>query len=223
MKTQVLFTWSSGKDSAMSLWELRKSGKYDIAALLSTITRDYGRISMHGVRRELLERQAVAVGLPMVEVGIDRGASQEEYQASIEKVLRCYKEDGVTHVAYGDIFLEDLKKFREDKLATLDLKALFPIWKRDTRELAGMFMDNGFKAILTCVDTAQLDASFSGREYNQELLADLPDSVDPCGENGEFHSFCYAGPIFKWPVRFTVGERVMRDEQFMFTDLIPEE
>ncbi|MFC1582948.1 ATP-binding protein [Planctomycetota bacterium] len=223
MTIQVLFTWSSGKDGAMALWELQQSEDYEIAALLSTITRDYRRISMHGVRCELLERQAVAVGIPMVEVGIDRGASQDEYQGSIERVLRCYKEDGVTHVAYGDIFLEDLRKFREEKLATLDLEALFPIWKRDTQELADGFIKDGFKAILTCVDTAQLDGSFSGREYDQELLDDLPDSVDPCGENGEFHTFCYAGPIFKWPVRFTVGESTLRNEQFMFTDLIPEE
>jgi uncharacterized protein (TIGR00290 family) len=217
----ILFSWSGGKDSAMALSEIRDDPDYHIAALLTTVTEDYDRISMHGVRRVLLEAQAASLGLPLEVVLITKNASNEEYEASMGRTLAKYKAEGVTSVAFGDIFLEDLRAYREDKLTQLDLSGIFPIWKRDTTELAQAFIRNGFKAITTCVDTQVLGEQFAGREIDQEFLSELPSSVDPCGENGEFHSFVYNGPIFKQPIRYMTGERVLREDRFYYCDLIP--
>jgi uncharacterized protein (TIGR00290 family) len=217
----ILFSWSGGKDSAAALHEIRKDPNFRIAALLTTVTEDYDRISMHGVRRVLLERQAAALGLPLEIVLITKNATNEEYEASMGKVLAKYKKAGITSVAFGDIFLEDLRQYREEKLAQMDLKGIFPIWKRDTRELAQAFIQMGFKAITTCVDTQVLGEQFVGREIDQEFLSELPPTVDPCGENGEFHSFVHDGPVFKQPIRCTTGERVLREDRFYYCDLIP--
>jgi uncharacterized protein (TIGR00290 family) len=216
----VLFTWSGGKDSALALYELRRAGG-EVAALLTTVTRDYGRVSMHGVRFELLERQAAAIGLPLEVVYIGKGADNAEYEAAMAERLGYHKEQGVSVVAFGDIFLEDLRRYREANLGRLGLKGVFPIWGRDTHELAASFLALGFKAVLTCVDTRVLGAAFAGREYDARLLAELPGGVDPCGENGEFHTFVYNGPLFREPVAWRRGEVVLREERFCYCDLVP--
>lgn len=222
-KQKVLFTWSGGKDSAMALYELKKNPEYKICALLTTVTEDYDRISMHGVRSVLLEQQAASLGLPLEKVLITKNSSNEEFEEKMSAVLQRYKSEGISLVAFGDIFLEDLRKYREDNISKIGLKALFPIWKRDTTELAHSFITLGFKARLTCVDSHVLDRSFAGRTYDEIFLSELPSGVDPCGENGEFHSFTYDGPIFQKKVFHTAGEIILRDNRFYFCDLCPED
>ena len=217
---KVLFAWSGGKDSAMALYEAQKSEKYDVAALLTTVTQDYDRISMHGVRRALLEEQAALLGIPLETILISKHSSNEEYEAKMKEVLVRYKKEDIVSVVFGDIFLEDLKKYREDNLAKVGLKGVFPIWKRDTRELAAAFIDLGFKAIITCVDSKSLDKSFAGRVFDKQFLSDLPNGIDPCGENGEFHSFVYDGPIFSRGIIFEKGQVVLRDNRFYYCDLV---
>ena len=221
MTEKVLFTWSGGKDSAMSLYVLRKFHNYEIVALLTSVTEDYDRISMHGVRRVLLEQQAQSLGLPLEMLYITKNSSNEEYEAKLKDKLLQYKSQGVSSVVFGDIFLEDLRKYRENNLAQVGMKGIFPIWKRDTTELAHSFIDLDFKAVITCVDSKVLDGKFVGRYYDNEFLAELPPKVDPCGENGEFHSFVYDGPIFSGRIRFRRGKVVIRDNRFYFRDLIP--
>jgi len=218
---KVLFAWSSGKDSAMALHELQQGGECEIVGLLTTITEGYERVSIHGVREELLDEQAASIGLPLTKVWIPQESSLDEYERRLGAALDPFVSQGVSGVAFGDIFLEDLRKDREDKLARVALAGFFPIWKRDTTELAQRFIGAGFKAIVTCVDTEFLDASFAGRAFDEQLLADLPAGVDPCGENGEFHSFTYDGPIFNSPIACRKGEIVLRNNRFCFCDLIP--
>jgi uncharacterized protein (TIGR00290 family) len=220
MTEKVLFTWSGGKDSAMALYELKKSNGYEITGLLTTITEDYDRISMHGVRRVLLEKQADFLRIPLEKVFISRQSSNEEYESGMRAVLEKYKEAGVTYVAFGDIFLEDLRRYREDNLAKLGMKGIFPIWKKDSTELAHAFIDHGFKAVITCVDSQVLNKSFAGREFDRKFLSDLPPTVDPCGENGEFHSFVYDGPIFEKRIAYTKGDIVLRDSRFYYCDIL---
>ena len=220
MKEKVALSWSGGKDSAMSLYELQQSGRYEVQALLTTLTEAYDRISMHGVRRELLERQAESVGLPLQKIYIPKNASNEAYETQMEQALRAQQRNGVQQVVFGDIFLEDLRAYREKNLARLGMKGVFPIWKRDTAELARAFLGLGFRAIVVCVDPKALEESFVGKMMDEEFLARLPASVDPCGENGEFHSFVFAGPILAEEIRFSVGEVVLRDS-FYFCDLLP--
>jgi uncharacterized protein (TIGR00290 family) len=219
---KVLVSWSGGKDSAIALYEILKNRNYQICALLTTVTEDYDRISMHGVRRILLERQVSSLGFPLEKVLISKNASNEEYESNLGQVLTKYREAGITSVVFGDIFLEDLRKYREDKLATLEMQGIFPLWKRDTQELAHSLTALGFKAITTCIDTSILGRQFVGREIDQQFLSELPSTVDACGENGEYHSFVYDGPIFKEKISFTPGEIVLRDNRFCFCDLIPD-
>lgn len=221
MNEKVLFTWSGGKDSAIALYELKKTHSYEISALLTTVTEDYDRVSMHGVRRILLEQQAESLGLSLEKVYITKNASNDEYERKMRDRLMIYKNQGVLSVAFGDIFLEDLRRYREKNLSKIGMKAIFPIWKRDTTELANIFIDLGFKAVITCVDSNVLDKRFVGRIYDKQFLRELPSSVDPCGENGEFHSFVYDGPIFRKRIVFTIGDIVLRDNRFYFCDLIP--
>jgi len=218
---RVIVSWSGGKDSAIALHEILKTQNYQIAALLTTVTEDYDRISMHGVRRILLEQQVASLGFTLETVLISKNASNEEYETNMGRVLGKYKKAGISSVVFGDIFLEDLRKYREDKLATLNMRALFPIWKRDTRELSRSLSTLGFKAITTCVDTNALGSQFAGRVIDEQFLSELPPNVDACGENGEFHSFVYDGPIFKQRVSFTQGEKVLRDNRFCYCDLVP--
>lgn len=217
----VLFTWSGGKDSALALYELLSSG-VRVAALLTTVTADYGRVSMHGVRAALLERQAAAVGLPLDVVYIPKGATNSQYQAAMHERLCHYQAQGVAVVAFGDIFLEDVRRYREENLKRVGLEALFPLWGRDTWELARRFVALGFRARLTCVDTRVLPAQLAGRQFDERLLRELPAGVDPCGENGEFHSFVYGGPLFGRPIACRRGEVVLREERFAFCDLVPD-
>jgi uncharacterized protein (TIGR00290 family) len=214
----VLFCWSGGKDSALALHALRQRPDVRIAGLLTTVTEDYDRISMHGVRRALLLQQAEALGLPLHEVRIPPQCVNPIYESRMEHALRAQLAAGVRTVAFGDIFLEDLREYRERNLARLDMHAIFPIWKRDTRELARKFRQQGFRAIAVCVDPKKLDRSFAGRELTRDFFSDLPAGVDPCGENGEFHTFVFAGPIFRHPISVQLGEIVYRDG-FTFCDL----
>jgi len=216
---KVLFSWSSGKDSAFALYELQKRKDIQIAGLFTTVTDEYDRVSMHGVRRELLHRQAAAIGLPLREIGITKNASNDEYEIKMRQLLVEAQAEGVTSVVFGDIFLEDLRKYREEKLAQLGMHAIFPLWKRNTRALVGDMLRLGFKAIVTCVDTQVMGQEFSGRVVDQHFLEDLPEKIDPCGENGEFHTFAYAGPIFQQPIGFEIGEKVLRDNRFYYCDL----
>jgi uncharacterized protein (TIGR00290 family) len=218
---KVLFSWSTGKDSALALYELQKRKDIEITALITTVTDEYDRVSMHGVRRELLRRQAASIGLPLREIGITKNASNEEYENKMRQLLVAAQAEGVTSVVFGDIFLEDLRKYREEKLAQIGMQAIFPLWKRDTQTLAGELIRLGFEAIVTCVDTQVLGQEFSGRVVDQRFLADLPEKIDLCGENGEFHTFAYAGPIFRKPISFEVGEKVLREDRFYYCDLLP--
>ena len=221
MVEKVLLTWSGGKESALALYELQKAGGYAVSALLTTVTEDYDRISMHGVRRILLEQQAESLGLPLEISYITKNATNEEYEARMSATLMQYQNRGVLSVAFGDICLEDIRKYREESLSKIGMKAIFPLWKRNTIELANTFIDMGFKAVITCVDTQVLDGKFVGREFDEQFLSELPANVDPCGENGEFHSFVYDGPVFGKPILHNRGEIVLRDNRFCFCDLIP--
>ena len=220
MQEDILFCWSGGKDSAMALHAIQAEGKNRVVALLTTITEKYDRISMHGVRRVLLERQAASIGLPLQPVLIPPQCVNVIYEERMKQALTENFERGVRRVAFGDIFLEDLRIYRERNLALAGMDAVFPIWKRDTRELAQDFIRLGFRAITVCVDPRVLDPSFAGRELDQSFFADLPSGVDPCGENGEFHTFVFDGPVFQQPINIRVGEKVVRDG-FCFCDLLP--
>jgi len=217
----ILFCWSGGKDSAMALYTLHQQQDVRVTALLTTVTEGYQRISMHGVRRELLQRQAESIGLPLHEVRIPPQCVNPTYEARMEEALRAHYDHGVRKVAFGDIFLEDLRGYREKNLARIGMTALFPIWKRDTRELIRFFHAQRFRAIAVCVDPKVLDRRFAGRELDDSFFADLPPGADPCGENGEFHTFVFDGPIFHFPVPFRSGEVINRDG-FVFCDLLPE-
>ncbi len=221
MTEQVLVAWSGGKDSAMALDRLLQSEEVEIAALLTTVTDGYDRISMHGVRQTLLEQQVEALGYPLERVVIPQECSDEQYGELMRTALLSYRQRGVDRVVFGDLFLEDVRAYREDRLKQVEMQPIFPVWGVDTAELAASFFERGFRAIVTCVDTAQLDGEFAGREYDPQFVADLPDGVDPCGENGEFHSFVYDGPLFSQPIAVTRGERVLREDQFYFCDLLP--
>lgn len=220
MAEPVLFCWSGGKDSCMALHELRRDPLREVVALLTTVTEGYDRISMHGVRRELLERQAASLGLPLEIVTIPPACVNAEYEARMESMLKRWKARGVERVGFGDIFLEDLRIYRENNLARVGMQAIFPLWLRPTGELVHEFISLGFRAVTVCVDPKILGESFVGREIDARFLAELPAGADPCGENGEFHSFVFDGPGFATPVEFTIGVKVLRDG-FYFCDLVP--
>jgi uncharacterized protein (TIGR00290 family) len=215
----VALSWSGGKDSALTLLTLRRQGRQP-EVLITTVTDTYERISMHGVRRELLARQADALRIPLVEVVIPPACVNEVYEARMAAAFASAPLAGVDAVAFGDLFLEDVRAYREARLAAGGKRGLFPLWGRDTAELAREFIDLGFEAIVVCLDPRALDPSLAGRAYDERLLAELPRSVDPCGENGEFHTFVHAGPVFAEPVACETGEIVERDG-FVFSDLTP--
>ncbi|HYR97910.1 MAG TPA: hypothetical protein VEO58_02785 [Gemmatimonadales bacterium] len=218
----VLMAWSGGKDSALALREIQGDGRYRVAALLTTVTTEYDRISMHGVRRALLRRQAESLGLPLEEVLISPGASNDEYETNMGAALATLRTrvPGLDTVVFGDLFLADIRAYRERALARIGMRGLFPLWSRDTRALAYDFVRLGYRAVLVCVDAAQLAGEFAGREFDADLLHDLPSGVDPCGENGEFHTFVYAGPGLREPVRHERGRVVVRDGRFVYCDLV---
>jgi len=204
----------------MALYELQKSGVFEIVSLLTVVTKDYGRISMHGVREELLDLQAAALGLHLEKIYITKNSDHKEYELCMKETLMRYKNRGVEAVAFGDIFLEDVKRYREERLQEVGMQSIFPVWKRDTKELANTFIDLGFKSVITCIDSKVLDMKFSGRLFDKKFLSELPSGVDPCGENGEFHSFVYDGPIFKNPIPHDVGETVLKEERFYYSELL---
>jgi uncharacterized protein (TIGR00290 family) len=210
--------WSGGKDSALALWALREQGTAP-TTLLTTVTADYDRVSMHGVRRSLLLAQAAATGLRLVEVEIPAGCTNEEYERRMGAALASPELAAIEEMAFGDLFLEDIRAYRESRLAAVGRRARFPLWGSDTTELARRFIAAGFRAILVCVDPRALDPAFAGRDYDERLLADLPAGVDPCGENGEFHTFVTAGPVFASPIPCRRGDVVERDG-FVFADLL---
>lgn len=210
MKPKIIFNWSSGKDSALSLYKILKVDEYDVKFLLTSINERYQRISMHGVRVELLEKQAQSIGIPLVKMQIPEMPTMEDYDKIMRSTLSTLKSEGIQISAFGDIFLEDLRKYREDKLAELDMQGLFPLWKISTDQLIREFIDLGFKTIVTCVNEKYLDKSFAGRIIDEDFLNDLPKNVDPCGENGEFHTFVFDGPLFKNEILFEKGEVVYR-------------
>jgi uncharacterized protein (TIGR00290 family) len=220
---RVVLSWSGGKDSSLALAALRADPEYEVIALLTSITREYDRVSIHGVRRALVEAQASMLGLPLVEVVLQPSSSNEAYEAAfLEALARVRVEHAdVNLLAFGDLFLSDVREYRERLVQAAGFEALFPLWGRDTSALATEFIDAGFRATLVCVDTQQLPASFAGRAFDADFLASLPTSADPCGEKGEFHTFVSAGPIFAAPINIDVGEVVLRDERFAFCDLLP--
>ena len=220
MPHRVLVSWSSGKDSAWMLHTLRQRDDIELAGLLTTVNDTFGRVAMHAVRRELLAAQAEAAGLPLIEIPLPWPCSNEEYEGRMSAAVAAARRDGVTHVAFGDLFLEDVRAYRERQMQSTGLAPLFPLWGLDTATLARQMIASGLRARLTTVDPRILPASFAGREFDASLLADLPAGVDPCGERGEFHSYCYDGPMFRHPIGISSGEIVERDG-FVFADLTP--
>jgi uncharacterized protein (TIGR00290 family) len=218
----VALAWSGGKDSAMALAALRADPQFEVVALVTTITRDYDRISIHGVRRDVLEAQVEAIGIRLVEVAIPAAASNAIYEAAFAETLAGLRDthSGLNRLAFGDLFLADVRAYRERLLEPLGWTPLFPLWGADTATLAAGFIARGFRAILTCVDTTQIPADFAGRQFDAALLAALPATADPCGENGEFHTCVYAGPVFSQPLRLRTGERVLRDRRFQYCDVL---
>jgi uncharacterized protein (TIGR00290 family) len=214
MREKIVFCWSGGKDSALALNRILRAHacdrQYEVVGLLTTCNEHFQRVSMHGVRLELLERQAAAIGLPLEKIFVSQRSSNEEYQQKMSACLSAYKARGVTACAFGDIFLEDLKRWREENLAKVGMRGIFPIWKNDSRELIREFFALGFGTVICCVNDAWLGEAAVGRNIDEEFIRSLPANVDPCGENGEFHSFAFAGPVFKGPVKFKMGEKVYR-------------
>lgn len=204
------FNWSGGKDSSLALYLLLQEKQFDIRALVTTVNSDHQRISMHGVRRELLHEQARQIGIPVHEILVPDSPDMSVYEAAMNTGLQPLLDSGIRHCVFGDIFLEDLRQYRETKLNEIGVTGIFPLWKCTTRELVETFIDLGFKTVVVCTQANKLDASFVGRTIDRAFLDDLPEDVDPCGENGEFHTFVYDGPIFQQPVRFETGEKVFR-------------
>lgn len=229
MREKVMVSWSGGKDSTLALHKVLESGQYEVASLLTTIAKEHDRISHHGVRRQLLELQAQALGIPLKMVFLsvqnnqpcrtDDTVVMSHYEQLMEEAMLEAKAEGIEKVVFGDIFLEDLRKYREDQLAKVGMTGLFPIWKEDTTDLYKRFVSLGYKAYLSCIDGNKLAESFVGRPLDLDLLTDLPASVDPCGENGEYHSFVWAGPRFKYSIPVERGEVVTRGNRF-FVDLV---
>lgn len=208
-KPKAIFAWSGGKDSSYCLNEVFEQDEYEVVYLLTTINAEFKRISMHGVREELLDLQAESIGIPQLKVWLYE-ASYESYEKQMEEMLLKAKSEGIEYVIFGDIFLEDLKVYRENNLAKIGMKAVFPLWKQKTSKLINVFIEKGFKTITCCVNDAFLDDSWVGKEIDRDFIKNLPDNVDPCGENGEYHTFCYAGPIFKKEIKVVLGEKIYR-------------
>jgi uncharacterized protein (TIGR00290 family) len=229
MKQRAFFNWSGGKDSAFALFHVLKEKKLTIDFLLTTLNSDYRRISMHGVREELLDAQAKSIGIELKKLYLPENVSMADYDKIFSESIKTFKNGGIENAIFGDIFLQDLRDYREKRLAEAGVKCHFPLWEKNTRTLVKNFIDLGFKTIITCVDERYLDKSFSGRIIDHQFIADLPENVDPCGENGEFHSFVFDGPMFKEPVAFNKGNivyRIYKSEKtnntgFWFCDLLP--
>ena len=220
-KNKTWVSWSSGKDSAYALHKLRQSNDYEVVGLLCTVTEEYDRVSMHATRLELLKQQAERLNLPLHVVLIPSSCSNKMYEERMQLALDQAITYGVTHIAFGDLFLEDIRHYRETKLAATGIKPLFPLWGLNTQQLAHEMIDAGIKAVLTCIDPKKLDPSFAGRMFDKVLLNDLPVAIDPCAERGEFHTFVYDGPMFSSPIKIKLGIIVDRDG-FIFADILPD-
>lgn len=211
MTMKTYFNWSTGKDSAFALYKLMKVDSYRVEKLLTSINKDFKRVTMHGLRLELLERQIKELNLPFDSIQLSDNTSMQDYEELMNKKIKTLKKEGFEYAAFGDIFLEDLKEYREKQLSSFGMKSVFPIWKEDTRKILKEFLKEGFKTIIVCVNGSKLDKSFCGRVIDESFINDLPEDVDPCGENGEFHTFCFDGPIFNNPIPFEKGEIVKRE------------
>ena len=218
MTRRLLLSWSSGKDSAWTLHLLRQTGEYRIAGLLTTLNAAFDRVAMHSTRRALLEAQARAAGLPLWPVPLPWPCSNEQYESAMRQACAAALAQDIEAIAFGDLFLEDVRRYREEKLAGSGLTPVFPVWGLDTRRLARQMIDSGLRARIVCVDPRKLPREFAGRDFDADFLRDLPPGVDPCGENGEFHSVVYAGPMFQEPIPIETGEVVERDG-FIFADV----
>ncbi len=210
MKRKTYFNWSSGKDSALALYKMQQQPEYEVDLLVTTTNKDFGRVSMHGLREELLQKQAVAIGLPLQTIPFSAEVTMDAYSEIMKKAMQRLTTKGYTHGVFGDIFLEDLKAYRDGKLAEVGITGVYPLWKQDTKKLMQEFLSLGFKAITVCVNAKLLGKEFVGRVIDQPFIDDLPENVDVCGENGEFHTFVFDGPIFSKPVEFKIGEKVLR-------------
>jgi uncharacterized protein (TIGR00290 family) len=219
IKEKVLVSWSTGKDSAYALHHIRQTNQYEVVGLLSTITEEYNRVAMHATRYELLEKQAEQVGLPLYPVFIPSTCSNDIYELRMDIALRRAIKEGITHIIFGDLFLEDIRKYRESRFAKTNIMPLFPLWGINTLCLAKEMINAGIKAVITCVDPKKLDSSFAGRQFNEELIGDLPKGIDPCGENGEFHTFVYDGPMFSKSLPISIGTVVERNG-YIFRDIM---
>lgn len=220
MPTPVVMSWSGGKDSALALWKLRNDPHYEVVALLTTLSETYRRIVMHGVREDILDAQAAQIGLPLHKVWLSEKPDNREYEGRIGTALRLFRDAGIRHIAHGDLFLEDVRAYRDQKLARLGMQGVYPLWGADTAALAREFTHRGFKARLSCVDGEKLEPHVAGREFDYVLQQDLPDDIDPCGEYGEFHSCVYAGPILRKPLSLHNGARFTRMNRFHYCDLL---
>lgn len=220
-RKRIIVSWSSGKDSAWMLHMLRQSDEYEITGLLTTFNEHVDRVAMHGVRRELAEAQARAIGIPLISVGLPWPCSNREYQSRMQRIIDQFCKDGIEQIAFGDLFLEEIRDYRTQQFANTGMTPLFPIWcgKSGTNDLAQLMLEGGLHAVLTCVDSRVLSPDFAGRQFDAQLLADLPATVDPCGENGEFHTFCYAGPASSWQIDTRLGA-MHESEGFVFRDLM---
>jgi uncharacterized protein (TIGR00290 family) len=206
---KVVFFWSGGKDSALALYKLLKEEIFQVVALITTVNQGFQRISMHGVSEVLLEKQAEATGIPLIKMYVSEGTNAE-YEKKMEEILTPFKQQGISKVIFGDIFLEDLRIYRERNLSSYGFKAIFPLWKQNSRDLINEFIDLGFKTITCCVNSAFLDESWAGKVIDESFIRDLPANVDPCGENGEFHTFCFDGPVFSNPIEIRTGQKIFR-------------
>ena len=209
--TRAYFNWSGGKDSAMALWQVLKEKKYQVEYLLTSMNSFHDRISMHGVRRNLLQAQAASIDISLTTIELPEQPGMNEYENAMLNKVSWLKEQGIRYSIFGDIFLEDLKKYREEKLSAAGIECIFPVWKKDTKDLMAEFINAGFKAIVVCINEKFLDKSFCGRLVERDFCKDLPAHVDICGENGEFHTFVYDGPVFKYPITFVKGEIVYKE------------
>ncbi len=232
---KTYFNWSSGKDAALALYHLQNDKNYKVDKLIVSVNADHNRVSMHGLRRELLKKQVLSIGLPVETIELSSTSDIENYNNEMKRSFQKIISDGYTHTGFGDIFLEDLRAYRENQLQPFNIKCCFPLWNRNTKDVLKEFMTLGFKAIVICINAELLDVSFAGRIIDEDFINDLPPNVDPCGENGEFHTFCFDGPIFNKPIDFTIGEKIYReydmpkqgdDEKsgkigFWFCDLLP--
>ena len=219
MNEKVIVGWSGGKDAAQALYELKLREDLQIAALLTTVTEGYDRISMHGVRRSLLSEQAKASGYALEEILIPQSCTNEIYEQRMQASLEKFQMQGISSAVFGDLFLQSVRDYREERMGRIGMRCIFPLWGKPTPALARRFIELGFRAIAVCVDTEALSREFAGREYDEDFIRDLPPGVDPCGENGEFHTFVYDGPIFSKPVRVERGEIVLRENRFCYCDL----